>query len=127
MCRHFGTPIDLKEDSCIHFASEIWICDRCGCQFLPPTAIINLNEVLCRDCGKNIGLCVTCKNGKTCEFRNNPDPTPHMIPQTVRQGNMIMQTQVPNPERVARYCHSCECFSKELGCLKETGACEKWS
>ena len=126
LCRLTRLPIDV-EDYCSRYISEIYYCDRCGTEFLPSSAVINDTEIICGNCAKLLGTCATCKNAQICEFRNNSDPMPQVVMQTVRQGNMIMQTQVKNPDRIAKFCPSCSCFSSEHGCLKEVGACAKWS
>jgi hypothetical protein len=42
----------------------------------------------------------------------------------VRREGMIMQVQVPNPEKIEKYCNeSCPCFNPEFGCLKQNGTC----
>ena len=38
---------------------------------------------------------------------------------TIQQGIMIVQQQVPNPERIEKYCKVCNCWDDEYGCFKQ--------
>jgi hypothetical protein len=45
----------------------------------------------------------------------------------IRQGNMIAQQQVQNPERIRQTCQKgCKCWDEEFGCLKSNGCCGNW-
>ena len=69
-----------------------------------------------------------CIKGGECEFETNPSPLPKQIPYTVRQGNMMIQTVIPNPERVKLFCFPCGCFDEEnLYCCKQDGYCAKYN
>ena len=85
-----------------------------------------LNDYLCLEeynaWFTGIGInSIFCYNflDKKCEFITNPDPMPQVVMKTVRQGNMMMQTQVKNEERVQKFCPSCCCWDKNHGCMKE--------
>lgn len=71
----------------------------------------------CARCAELLKTCQACF--APCEFETNPDPMPKFVMKTVRQGNMMMQTQVKNEERVQKFCSSCCCWDENHGCMKE--------
>ena len=83
--------------------------------------------LLCDSCGIRFWTCISCEHGETCAFRDNPQGLPPVIMQTVRQGNMLIQQQVMNPELVNHTCKAgCKCWNTETEtCCKQTiNACE---
>jgi hypothetical protein len=102
------------------------LCDYCGKY---PGEIVDSNGdvFLCRNCFSQAGTCYLCVNGALCEFETNPSPLPKQVQKTVRQGNMMVQTVIRNPDRTAITCLSnCPCFDSNFGCLKENGTCNKY-
>lgn len=78
------------------------------------------------ECAANSVSCQFCKKFCNCNFKNpNYMPEiPIMIDQTVRQGNMVMQTQAPNPERL-KICKECHCYHNDT-CFRDTfGRCDE--
>ena len=124
--------VDPATDYCPKFLtrdSEIGYCSICHQPVYTNNGVIDLLEgdnfrVLHLNCAKQLNKCQTCANLQICEFDTNPDPMPKVVMQTVRQGNMVMQTQVKNPSRIEKFCHNCQCFSPDFGCFKENGCCD---
>lgn len=77
------------------------------------------------------GTCAICANSLTCAFETDPSPLPKAIIQETRQGNMTMQMQVRNPERIKITCaQGCKCYSADGFCERESNTCinckEEW-
>ena len=110
-------------------------CNYCGRPCLE-NAIVSANPienaepawfVMCPQCLQQVNTCVMCQEAHKCEFETNPDPSPKQIQQTIRQGQMIMQTVVKNPDRIEKTCKKlCKCWDEENGCLKENGTCGQY-
>lgn len=110
------------------------ICSLCGRPCLKD-AIISAKEVegpdsnpayyiICPNCFTQVNTCNLCTYRGECDFETNPSPLPKQIQQTIRQGQMVMQTIVKNPDRIRETCQkSCKCWSDEFGCLKQNGTC----
>lgn len=101
-------------------------CDYCG---RPVSTIVDSEgNCSCVDCYKQFDTCIMCCNGNTCAFETDPSPIPKVVTQTMRQGPMVMQTQVKNPERVKQFCFPCKCFNQdELLCGKEDRWCSSYN
>ena len=68
-----------------------------------------------------------CLKSVNCEFEQNPDPMPKQIQQTIRQGNMMAQTVVKNPERINAFCAHCPCWNTlDACCNRENGTCGRY-
>jgi hypothetical protein len=69
----------------------------------------------CIDCYKLFGTCAMCTH-TYCGFFNDPDPMPQFktVMHQTKQGNAVYieQKQVPNPDRVRKFCTDgkCKCF-----------------
>ena len=134
VCQLNGQRVNPNEDFCSKH-QEIFVvadCAVCGKPICNVNLLLDVQEdgsvrYIHLECGKALGTCRTCANVATCEFETNPDPMPKVVMQTVRQGNMVMQTQVKNPSRIEKFCHNCQCFNPDFGCFKENGCCDgKW-
>lgn len=122
LCCRTGTSINLDEDYCSKHAENLLTCDLCG-NFFIGNAYLEQTEdgtwySYCGKCNSILKTCGGCQKGNECEFDTNPDPMPKVVMKTVSQGNMMMQSQVRNEERVKKYCHSCHCWDEEHGCMK---------
>ena len=123
-CGLTGVPIDPTVDYCSKHMSELPVCDVCGNPFVG-LAHIELDEndnpyQLCPHCHQNLGGCLLCSFAQVCAFETNPDPMPKYVVKTIQQGNVTMQAQVKNEERVKKFCHGCRCWYEEAGhCLKD--------
>lgn len=82
---------------------------------------------ICRNCHSLAGTCNLCSHSLTCDFETNPSPLPKQVQQTIRQGNMTMQSVVMNPERIRETCQkNCKCWNDEMGCLRQNGTCGQY-
>lgn len=105
-------------------------CDICG-HPLPEKAVIDESRsgeirLICHACAQP-PMCRTCTAVSECAFATDKScaEPPYVIKQ-VRQGNMIAQTQIRNPKRIAATCAYCRCYWPEglsdgNHCLKEMG------
>ena len=81
-------------------------------------------KYLCGRCLKIPAQCGLCEKAQICPFETDSSPLPKVVMKTIQQGNMMLQTQIKNPERIEITCKTqCPCFSEEFGCLKENGIC----
>lgn len=101
-------------------------CSICGRPCFKD-AIVSVEPIIyamCAQCYSQCGTCAMCKEAHICDFETNSSSLPKQVQQTSRQGNMVMQTVVKNPERIRITCEKgCKCWSDEFGCLKQNGSC----
>lgn len=101
-------------------------CNYCG--QMPITVLNEDGTGACARCASLFGTCSMCLNSINCEFETNPSPLPKQVMQTIRQGNMVVQTVVPNPERIKAFCTSCHCYNADPPmCLRQFGTCGKYN
>ena len=98
------------------------ICENCGRSISVVTdAIVSVNEkgearTVCKQCAATFGHCPMCQHLGPCAFQEDPDPMPRFITKTWRQqtpiGTQVIQRQVPNADRIKRFCidGGCKCF-----------------
>jgi hypothetical protein len=93
-------------------------CVNCGKTSLAnqDTVVVtqdNGTHIFCRKCAAQFGTCAMCQHNTPCGFFNDPDPMPQfkVIMRQTRQGNatFVEQVQVPNSDRVKKFCVKCEC------------------
>ena len=129
ICGLSGIPMEGDKDYCSKHTDTILRCEVCGNMMLVPGSIIEIDSEgkshqFCPRCRELLKTCQTCS--ALCEFETNPDPMPKVVVKTVRQGNIQMQTQIRNPDRESKFCHSCGCYDEELGCKRQFNvACDK--
>ena len=140
VCRILSTAdrlhfIDLNKDYCSKHTdltkNDIATCELCGQYTLTNTAILMFDEdkpdeirTICPNCHAKFGTCETCISQNECLFETSSIPLPKMVMKTFRQGNTIVQTQAPNPDRIKETCvTSCGCWNEEYGCQKQQGLC----
>ena len=131
-CPIFKMAIPPESPGCIKWEAQLENCEICGGPTIGGVvACFDVDSdqlhLICNSCAQNLGKCPTCKLYKECLFQTDPSPIPPTIVQTVRQGNMISQMTVPNPERVAITCQKCKCWNaSENYCFKQNiGNCLK--
>ena len=131
ICPIMRLQVDPTADFCSKHIElqECGTCPICGKPIYNTNLLLDLQEdgsvrSLHLTCGQSLNTCATCKHASVCEFETNPDPMPKMVNQTTRQGNMVLQTTVKNPSRIEKFCFKCQCFDKEIGCLKENNCCK---
>ena len=122
VCLYYGTHIDIDKDFCSKHAKEINYCEVCQQPMELMGSFLEQDSKgvwhqYCARCAELLKTCQACS--APCEFATNPDPMPKVVMKTVRQGNMVMQTQVKNEERVQKFCPSCCCWDENHGCMKE--------
>lgn len=91
------------------------MCNYCGRPLQQSGIITPLSNgsyaLMCHNCFKHLGTCAFCSHAQLgCAFENDPSPIPKQVTQTIRQGNMVMQTVIKNPARVEALCTKCTCF-----------------
>ena len=93
------------------------ICENCGKPLENNNTIASTKEdgtihLFCRNCATLFGTCAMCAH-TYCGFFNDPDPIPQfkVVARQIQQGNttFIEQKQVPNPDRVKKFCIEAEC------------------
>ena len=127
-CALYGRMIDVNADYCSKHVKldNLEFCAICGNPIVGGVYDVDSDNYLHLECARKLGTCATCVKSQICEFDTNPDPTPKAIMQTMRQGNMTIQQQVRNPDRIEKFCKDCACFCAENGCLKQNGCCAQW-
>ena len=81
-------------------------------------------HIYCARCAELLKTCQACS--APCEFETNPDPMPKVVMKTIKQGNMVMQAQVMNPDRVNKFCPNCFCYDEDNGCKRQFNiGCDK--
>ena len=77
------------------------------------------NRLVCLNCSQILGTCYLCKH-KECKFETDENcKLPKIVTQTIRQGNMIQQFQIKNPERIKETCEKdCLCYINNK-CIRE--------
>ena len=83
---------------------------------------------LCQNCADQLHTCRGCANRAKCDWETNPLGIQPYIVQTVSQGGVTMQRQVPNPKLNEVYCKECKCNDIISGyCMRQAcGYCTKW-
>ena len=115
---------------CANFSQIDNVCGWCG-RPVDSHAIYLINEddsnqIICNDCLKLKGTCVTCINGDACEFETNPSTIPKTIQKPQYLGGATVISTEKNPERIKLLCKTCSCYDEQLGCLKELRECKNW-
>lgn len=131
-CNLTKWEIKPETDSCPQFidANHLAVCASCGVMG-PENAFIYLADkkvFVCPQCQAALGTCEGCGEARFCEYETNASPLPKLIPRQVHQGNMIMTTQVRNPEREKITCQAgCKCYDIDWGCLRDDGCCGNYN
>lgn len=125
ICQLTGQAV-TDNDFCSKHQEILDVCDLCN-KFTTLTLIHKEGEknyFICQNCFSSFSTCRMCASGKHCAFE--ADTTlPKIVTQTIRQGHMVMQTQVRNPELVKKTCEAgCKCYDKAgQYCRREDGYC----
>ena len=102
-------------------------CSYCGSPN-PPVVNQEGTEFYCVRCFNLFGTCAMCVHAEICPFETDPSPLPKVVVVQEQRGNMRIQQQIMNPERVNETCRkSCPCFSEEFACLKQNGTCSNYA
>lgn len=93
-------------------------CERCGAEQPRSEAVLSAKDgeyvnMICKHCSTQYGTCYTCVLGKICPFETDPDPMPKFFIIEERaqheNGYSIVQRQVPNTERLRKFCLGGKC------------------
>jgi hypothetical protein len=128
-CRLFGHKVE-DTDFCSKYTKELKICSICG----RPTnnLIIEIDKkkdypiAVCNQCRLNAGTCARCTEFANCLFETDPSPLPKVVQKKIQQGNMVMTTQIQNPDRVEITCKKCPCWNEEGYCNREFICCSNY-
>jgi hypothetical protein len=126
-CAKFNIKVNPEEDFCAwHDSEDTPIC--AFCEETEGLLLINFYDnwhYICQNHFSVLYTCQTCDWSAQCGFHNDPNGQPYIV-QQVRQGNMIIQQQVKNPEMISQHCTTCHCsFGDKNDCLKESYPNEK--
>lgn len=133
ICPVFKGPRTEENKICDYFSKHLQTCEICGLIILPTTLIYDMTDetphIICEGCQSRTGTCATCSKSQECKFQTDPSNLPFTIQKQIRQGNMVMVTEIKNPERIRQTCaKGCPCFDPETQeCNKELGICGSWS
>ena len=126
-CKISGQPAISHNIACASFSSQRYECDICHRQIHHTEVIYDSksNKIVCSDCCNRLSTCDNCHNGPICLFETDPSPLPKQIQKQIRQGNMIGQTIIKNPDRILITCKKgCPCWNAETeSCNKQLRYC----
>jgi hypothetical protein len=126
-CKISGQPAISHNIACASFSSKRYECDICHRQIHHTEVIYDSksNKIVCSDCCNRLSTCDNCHNGNICLFETDPSPLPKQIQKQIRQGNMIGQTIIKNPDRILITCKKgCPCWDAETeSCNKQLRYC----
>lgn len=100
-------------------------CENCGREFEDKNIIVSVKNgcdisFYCKQCNALFGHCPMCENYANCGFFEDPDPMPKFIMIQRKQQNeagatIIMQCEVPNTERLHKFClgGKCKCCNED--------------
>lgn len=136
VCRFYGTETRLDEDYCSHWITleMLGACAYCGQMFMGPGFLEQLEDgswiEFCPGCAEDFGTCKMCADFKKCKLTDQkvrPD-LPVAIVKTIQKGNMRMQTQIVNPERIDAICKAeCKCWDGEGCARRDFGTCTEYN
>lgn len=128
-CKLKRILVDPDKDFCSKHATSINTCDYCGGPVNVP--IVDMDEngniyLSCERCLHKSGTCAVCVSSQDCAFITDPSPIPKILRKQIKQGNIYLETDVMNPERIEITCKvNCPCWSADFGCGKQIGTCGK--
>lgn len=112
------------------------LCDKCGIAWPTKQLIVSVKNgesfnLFCPKCAMFFGQCPMCEYYEQCGFENDPDPSPkfRMIAKQTQTSNgyYIERRQVPNTERLRKFCLDGKCMCcneddpKDPFCCRHTG------
>lgn len=132
-CAKFKIKINPEEDFCAWHENE----NTAGCTICGSTddliieVIDDENYLFCQGHYNAIHSCQGCINNNVCTFVSDHSE-PQVVMKTIRQGGMIMQTQVKNPNLIQKHCSQCQCSYADgtsFACVKDSSdhlGCQNW-
>jgi len=119
--------LTTEEDYCSHFSHSDITCSLCGKLGHLTLSLTKSGYIgICDSCLAALGTCPLCRHHVSCKFQDDPSPLPKVVLAEVRQGNMVMQRQIANPERAKLLCSDCPCFSSGR-CLRTNNCCTNYN
>lgn len=106
--------------------AKIYNCDICHKPTLDIIVEPSMHKLICFDCYSKLSTCFGCKHGQYCAFEQDPSPIPKITVQTIRQGNMVGQIQIKNPERIKICCTGCPCYKNDK-CERDNLYCSAYN
>ena len=126
-CSKFNIIINPETDFCAWHDEK----DGVTCQFCDKTdnliveTINNNIYTFCQEHYTAFHQCQGCTHFNICPLSQDKSE-PQVVTKTIRQGGMLIQTQVKNPNLMKKHCSNCCCFSNEV-CVKDSSiGCPKW-
>ena len=128
-CQLAKTTVNISEGCALGKNREsVKQCSKCGNMILGTVTYDSKTlQPSCEACASLSGTCEGCSSSNYCAFMEDPNPLPQISVRTIRQGNVIIQKQGVNPDRVKATClNGCPCADEKLGCLRQYGNCNKF-
>lgn len=115
------------EQSCPFYSSVLYQCSICNSAIAPQSVIFADTNILCPSCYSKKNTCLSCSNAESCAFEEDTScDLPKTIIHTRRQGPMVIQEQVRNPERATKLCSSCPCYIEGECARSREGVCGQY-
>ena len=131
ICQMNRRKVELDEDFCSKHVTpdQLGECAYCGQLFMQPGYLEQLEDgsfiEFCHSCAEKFGTCHMCSLVTPCRLTDE-DYMPHIpiaVMKRFQKGNMVVQKQVINPERIQQICVAdCECWDGE-GCARRDFKC----
>jgi hypothetical protein len=135
VCPIFNADM-TDQEGCPMYMAEMVQCDICGNAMVGEiTYEQDKDGNWHRLCGRCLQTpkCQSCKNTYCAFFEDTSCPEPQMTTITKQKGNMVIQTQQPNPARIDATCRKvgCACLHDDGDnsyCIKHSniGGCNKY-
>lgn len=112
---------------CENYHSNVSHCDVCSGLLITGGILTETSEgwrLICETCYSKVNTCDMCQ--EICGVNNDNSGIPKVIPQQMRQDNMILQANIINPELIKKYCPNCSCFSDNV-CKRNENYCNKYN
>lgn len=92
------------------------------------TYFLSENLLLCESCAPQLHTCRGCANREYCAVENNVQNIPPTIVNNIQKdGRIVQQIEMVNPELFKTYCPTCNCSTNDTQCgRKITQYCDNW-
>lgn len=136
VCQLNRRRVELDEDFCSKHVTpdQLGTCAYCGQMFLQPGYLEQLEDgsfiEFCHSCAEKFGTCHMCDKAAPCHLTDE-SYKPHIpiaVMKRFQKGNMVVQKQVINPDRIQQICVAeCECWDGEGCARRDFGCCAKYN
>lgn len=136
VCQLNRRRVELDEDFCSKHVTpdQLGTCAYCGQMFMQPGYLEQLEDgsfiEFCHSCAEKFGTCHMCSLVTPCRLTDEDymPQVPIAIMKRFQKGNMVMQKQVINPDRIQAICIAkCECWDGEGCARRDFGCCAKYN